>query len=113
MKVLTLGKLLFWQRLTALLKRQEVIWIKPQPTVYKIGGGWGDRIEWFDQDTTLTPKKRKLKLNGWKENIPECGDVIDSEMQSGKIGRFVFTQVKRCSDPQDMFFGEVVFIGYL
>ncbi|MFW6009077.1 MAG: hypothetical protein ACOCP8_07430 [archaeon] len=72
--------------------------------VYKIGGGWGDRIEWFDF--------KKRKVVGWKNNKPQKFDLLISKMESGKVVVFTFINIEYCSDPHDMFFGIVKEIGF-
>lgn len=37
---------------------------------------------------------------------------MTSKMESGKTGVFIFTEVKLCGDPHDMFFGTVEAVGY-
>lgn len=68
--------------------------------------GWGNRISWFYEfeDKRVyahtTPQA--------KEN-----DELLVDMQSGKIGRFVLKNVDRKTDPHDMWFADVEFIGYV
>lgn len=40
------------------------------------------------------------------------GDLLAHEMQSGKTAVLRVVKLERCSDPADMFFGEVETIGY-
>ncbi len=49
--------------------------------VFRMGGTWGDSISWFDV--------ARLEVVGWKTPKPKVGDVILSQMQSGRTGRFV------------------------
>jgi hypothetical protein len=71
---------------------------------FKVGGGWGDAITWFDFKTG--------RVSGHKTPKPKVGDVLTSQMQSGKIGVFLFASVEPCGDPPDMFFGTVTPVGY-
>ena len=70
---------------------------------FNIGGGWGCRIEWFQDSQNVT---------GWQPVIPVVNDWLLAPMQSGKMGVFRFTEIERCRDPRDMFFGKVKFCGY-
>ena len=84
------------------------IYIKSNPALYETGGYWGNAIHFDDRiEGTNT-----FKLHGWKHHIPEKGDVLLSQMKSGKTGKFVFTEIEKCGDPADMFFGKAEMIGY-
>lgn len=72
---------------------------------FQIGGGLGDRIEWCFWDLWN-------EVVGWKTPKPSVGDLIESKMESGKIGVFELTEIKEFDDPKDMFFGKVKFVGY-
>lgn len=78
--------------------------LKENPTVYTIGGGWGNSIQWSDTST--------WRVHGWKYRIPEVGDELRAPMTSGKTCRFVFLRVDHCWDPPDMFFANVYPIAY-
>jgi hypothetical protein len=78
--------------------------LKKEPVVFYVGGGWGNAINWNDVEGR--------RVVGWKFNPPEVGDELRSQMQSGKIGRFVFVNIDRPGDPPDMFFADVALIGY-
>lgn len=84
-------------------KPHEVL--KENPTVYKIGGGWGDSIQWSED-------KARWRVHGWKYRIPEVGDELRAAMTSGKTCRFVFLRIDRCWDPPDMFFADVYPVAY-
>lgn len=43
---------------------------------------------------------------------PARGDVFSSKMQSGKIAVFEVVEVRRCSDPSNMYFADVKDAGY-
>ena len=71
---------------------------------FKVGGGWGDAINWFGEKPDM--------VVGWKRKKPKVGDILECEMQSGKMGEFVFEKVDYKHDPPDMFFADVRFVGY-
>ena len=66
--------------------------------------GWGDAIHWRDF--------QKRKLYGHLYERPKLGDIINSEMQSGKVGQFVVVEVEYMRDPPDQFFCKVSDFGY-
>ena len=66
--------------------------------------GWGDRISWFSFE--------KRSVSGHMEAQPKVGDVMTCELASGRVGAFVFIDVRQCSDPRDMFFGTVKDLDY-
>lgn len=82
----------------------KIKWRKPPRRVYKIGGGWGNRIEFSDWE--------KRRVVGWKAHIPERGDRLIAELTMG-MAKFRFASVERCSDPPDMFFATLEDEGYL
>ena len=67
------------------------------------GGGWGDRISW-----TKWPDR----VHGWKTPLPRDGDVLLCPMESGRDAIFLFSGVKPCGDPPDMFFSGVTAVAY-
>lgn len=90
------------------------------PKHYIIGGGWGNHVSWLNEgkadpvgldDGTVGQGPRKVY--GHKFDRPKIGDVLTSEMQSGHIAKFVFTEVTYETDPDDMFFGNVEFVEYI
>ncbi|MHA2380898.1 MAG: hypothetical protein ACXADS_16635 [Candidatus Thorarchaeota archaeon] len=74
---------------------------------YKLGGDWGDAIDFFPKWEAGSPKQQVV---GWKDRIPVAGDILNVPMQSGKVLAFEFTKVTRPGSPDDMFFGEVQLI---
>lgn len=80
----------------------------PKPTTREINiwehTGWGNSIEWNDY--------QKRKLHGHLQNRPQLGDIINSKMESGKVGQFVVVEVHYMRDPPDMFFCVVEDLGY-
>lgn len=71
---------------------------------YRIGGGWGNAVNWHNIE--------QRKVVGWKTPRPTIGDLLLSEMRSGKTGIFKFVDVEYESDPNDMFWGTVEDLGY-
>lgn len=76
---------------------------------YVIGGGWGDRIEFFPE---WERNSEKQKVCGWKQKTPEVDDVLKVTMQSGSTALFKFTRIEKMTNPSDMFFADVEFIDY-
>ena len=68
------------------------------------GSGWGNVVH-FDRNG--------IDVHGWLTPLPKKGDVILVRMKSGKVGKYIFTQVKPCGNPRDMFFGKVTGVGYV
>lgn len=77
---------------------------------YTIGGGWGDRIEFFP---SWEHGSETQKVCGWKKRIPNKGDLLLVGMTSGNTLGMEFISVEKMNDPPDMFFGEVKALGYL
>jgi hypothetical protein len=77
-------------------------------TVFKVGGGWGDSIQW-----SFGGEGFPCKVNGWKTPKPIEGDVLTCEMQSGRTCVWIFAKVEPCRDVHDMFFADVELAGYL
>lgn len=67
--------------------------------------GWGNNIEWSDYD--------KRRIVGWLYRKPQVGDEIRFKMQSGKVARFAVKEVERAWGVHDMFFADVMDIGYV
>lgn len=65
---------------------------------------WGHAIEWFDFD--------RMKVHGWLRDRPKVDTTFLAEMQSGKLARFKFIEVRYPGNPRDMFFGTVEFVEY-
>jgi hypothetical protein len=72
-------------------------------TNFRIGGGWGSHISWFNVGT---------QVYGHLGTHPKIGDHILAPMESGKTGVYRVRSVDRPGDPADMFFARVVFVGY-
>lgn len=71
--------------------------------LYQLGGGWGNRIEFYRWPTVVV---------GWLQQRPRPGDLLMGEMQSGRIGVWRFVDVDMKLDPPDMFFADVMPMGY-
>lgn len=67
--------------------------------------GWGNAIHWSDWP--------KLNVHGHLAKLPEVGDFLTCDFQSGARHKFKFTEVKPCLDPRDMFFGTVEYVEQL
>jgi hypothetical protein len=67
--------------------------------------GWGDAIGWSNY--------KERRVHGWLWRRPQVGDEIRWKMESSKVARFIVTDVEYCYDPDDMFFADVMDIGYV
>lgn len=90
--------------LNKLFRKIYPIKARKDAKVFKTGGSWGDAIKWMNIASR--------RVVGWKTSKPRVGDKLESPMESGKIGVFIFTAIEHCGDPQDMFFGNVKDFGY-
>lgn len=96
-----------WKAIVGLFqkgKQEQKTFIRDDARTYEIGGVWGMSVQWFG-DTPGT------KVVGWMSRRPRIGDILLAPMQSGRIGKYVFTDVDYKLDPKDMFFGDVELIG--
>ena len=75
------------------------------PTIFTNNNQWGNAIHWVDYE--------KRRVTGHSPTLPQAGDFLDYEMQSGRIGRFKFETVHVCADPRDMFFADMSDVGYV
>lgn len=77
---------------------------------YKVGGGWGDAINWHPYssqfDTTPLADGAKYGVVGWKSKIPNVGQTLMAEFTNSWM-LFEFTVVRLCDDPKGMFFATV------
>lgn len=74
------------------------------PRVYQTGSAWGNACYFLNYE--------KRKVSGHKPRPPHVGDLLESPMQSGRIGVFRFIEVERMRDPPDMFFATVADVGF-
>ena len=82
---------------------------KPRPRrLYKMGGGWGNAIQF----SGFKAGEAEQRVYGFKHRFPIVGDVLQTPMQSGKKGYWLFLTVEPMSDPRDMFFATVEALGY-
>jgi len=77
--------------------------------LFKMGGGWGDTI-----DVWRAPKKEgdKCEVSGHKNPKPVKGDLLLVPI-GGKTLVSMFTNVRPCNDPPDMFFAEIKEVDYV
>lgn len=64
---------------------------------------WGDSIQWSEWP--------KLKVHGHLYKRPVKGDILTCDFETGTRLEFQFVYVEHCSDPRDMFFANVKFLG--
>jgi hypothetical protein len=69
--------------------------------IYRLGGGWGNRIEWLSHD----------KVAGWKTPKPRKGDVLWEAIGDG-YNEYLFLEVENCWGVPDMFFGQILHVGF-
>lgn len=70
---------------------------------------WGNNIE-FEGTDAETGLRR---IVGWLPRKPEVGDEIRFKMQSGKVSRMRVQGVEHTSNVRDMFFADLMDIGYV
>lgn len=92
-------------------KKPKMVVARKDAKEYRIGGSWGDAINWFEREQ-FDGKHLFFRIMGWKTPKPQVGDYLTDKMKSGKVGRFVFQTIEPCEDPPDMFFGDVAFLDY-
>lgn len=74
---------------------------------FKMGGGWGNRIEWtYPNQFKDVENQKTFRCHGWKTPRPNVGDTLLAEFESSWI-TFEFVSVDYCDDPADMFFATV------
>ena len=64
---------------------------------------WGNNISWLDFP--------RLRIYGHLYNTPKDGDILRAKFENNQIGTFIFKNIERCSDPQDMFFAGLEYIN--
>lgn len=55
-------------------------------------------------------KDGSIHGSGHLRRKPQVGDTLLCKMKDDTIGRYLFTSVKRCGDPPDMFFYDAKFL---
>lgn len=79
---------------------------RDKPKTFQKCNGWGNAIH-FEAKTDKT-----LSVYGHQSDRPRRGDLLQVDMQSGKMALYEFTKVKYCYDPRDMFFADAKFKEY-
>ena len=84
---------------------------KPKMTAdHKVGGGWGDAINWFPKGQfakqPLAPDA-EYGVVGWKSRRPIVGETLLAEFKLSWM-KFKFVSVDWKYNPPDMFFAKVV-----
>jgi hypothetical protein len=83
------------------------------PRYYQIGGtGWGNEIA-FQNGVSLDSDGRPAHIQnvtGFKTRIPRVGDLLVVAHESGPRSVWRFTAVRRAGDPEDLFFGTVIYV---
>jgi hypothetical protein len=75
----------------------------PDARVYVAHGD----IMWGNSITHRTVGPNELDVTGWlsRAPFPRVGDVLLVKMESGKWGWWLFSNVRPCGNPSDMFVG--------
>jgi hypothetical protein len=86
--------------------RANIKLVVKEPRVISVWmhNAWGNSIFFLDWE--------RRRVSGHLKEIPEEGDILRAKMDSGKIARFQFVEVKRMHDPRDMFFATVSDLEY-
>lgn len=74
--------------------------LTPTGKVWKVAehNDWGDRI------TIFMKHEHTYRWSGHTTPLVQVGDVLETELESGRVGRFLLTEVEHCGDPWDMWF---------
>lgn len=88
-----------------LFNRKKEKWIPNRIINTWEHNAWGNSIYWSDWE--------KRKLCGHLTPKPKVDDEIRSEFNNGKIGRFRVINVEHVSGVHDMFWCNVLDIGYV
>jgi hypothetical protein len=92
----------------SLFKTPKIILGKGKNSYHAIHGGWGDHIEFFDNDTSSTIRK----IWGHSEDNIQNGHILRSHGDTeAQIKLWVISNFERKRDPRDMFFADVKFLG--
>lgn len=68
------------------------------------GRGRGNSVKWFNFE--------RRQIVGWRHIHPKVGDIVKALMGSGRIACFQITKVDPQDNPRDMFFADMIDIGY-
>lgn len=97
------------KRIKKLLSRKEKTPEPPKPRyMWDQRGGWGDAIQFFNE---YEHGAETQSVVGWQSNKPRIGDYFRVPFGKGQA-IFEFTSIRRCGDPPDMFFADIVLLGY-
>lgn len=68
--------------------------------------------KWFNKKHKFTKQILKFRYCAFTPEEIEESDIVEREMESGKIGIFKIENVKWYSDPGDQWFFDEIFLGY-
>ena len=94
------------------IKKNKIIFDKNHMNYdFKIGGGWGNHINWRDlnQFSEFT-KDTIFHVYGHMPTRPQKGQTLMDEFKKSFM-LFEFVNVEYCRDPSDMFFADVKMIA--
>lgn len=94
-------------------KEGEPVTLRKDYRVFNQGGAWGNNIVIQHQLRNDDGLLYGYKVYGHSHITPQENDVFLCKMQSGRISVFYFTEVKRETDPPDMFYAQTLCLGYL
>lgn len=55
---------------------------------------------------------RDGRIGGHSTPRPGNGDIVLRMMKSGRVGKYLLSNVELCASPHDMWFADVEFVGY-
>ena len=73
---------------------------------FYIHSNWGDHVTWLTDFSQIDLNKDTARVYGHLSKCPRVGDTLIGEFQNSII-KFEFVSVNNCSEPSDMFFGDV------
>lgn len=82
--------------------------LNPNPKEYKI---WEHR-DFGDSIQVSRINKNTFSIRGWLQNKPKDGDKLIYKAGNGKDAVGYIVDVSHCGCPRDMFFANVIPIGY-
>lgn len=98
-------------------KGDDYDFVKDNFTLYELGGGWGNKISFLDYE----PGIAEQRVYGFKNGMfgpgrPQKGDLLKVEFKNTNTGEptdtaWVFVSVRLESNPPDMFFADVKYLG--
>mgnify|MGYP001344933100 CR=1 FL=1 len=105
-----MNKIYLW--IKSLFTKKNKLFIKKNPIEFADNGVWGNTIQIDKTDNYHYIKGHGFLPTYLFQYFPEKGDFFIVDMASGKKAIYVFTEIKRCSDPKDMFFYNAEFLRY-